>query len=76
MILDAGSSVRGGASLYDLGRTADLGSQGTRAHIYRWLHNSIARKEADKKALHSLPKLETKKKWTKKIKPGGSIEGG
>ncbi|KAG7005458.1 Golgi apyrase [Physcia stellaris] len=53
----------------------DAGSSGTRAHIYRWLHNSIARKQADKKALHSLPKLETSKKWTKKIKPGISTYG-
>jgi hypothetical protein len=45
-------------------------SQGTRVHIYRWLDAVSARDKASKGELHSLPKLETKKKWTKKVKPG------
>ncbi|KAL1874369.1 hypothetical protein VTK73DRAFT_395 [Phialemonium thermophilum] len=50
----------------------DAGSSGTRLHIYRW---SDPRKEiagASKDELNSLPRLVTKKEWTKKIRPGVS----
>jgi Golgi apyrase len=50
----------------------DAGSSGTRVHIYRWLNSARALKDADSIELKSLPKLETKKKWTLKIKPGVS----
>ncbi|KAH8602122.1 nucleoside phosphatase family-domain-containing protein [Bisporella sp. PMI_857] len=53
----------------------DAGSSGTRVHIYRWLNSAIARQHADALELQSLPKLQTKKKWTKKIKPGVSTFG-
>ena len=53
----------------------DAGSSGTRVHVYRWLNHAKAVKEADAVELQSLPKLETKKKWTKKIKPGVSTFG-
>lgn len=43
--------------------------------MYRWLNHARAVKEADAAELHSLPKLETKKKWTLKIKPGVSTFG-
>lgn len=44
-------------------------------HIYRWKDPAKARKKASPAELHSLPKLETEKKWTKKIKPGVSTFG-
>lgn len=44
--------------------------QGTRVHIYRWLNAARAKQEADDVLLESLPVLQTKKKWTKKIHPG------
>lgn len=47
-------------------------TQGTRMHIYRWLNSEIAREKAGPKQLQSLPILETKGKWTKKIHPGAS----
>ncbi|PQE13759.1 Golgi apyrase protein [Rutstroemia sp. NJR-2017a BVV2] len=53
----------------------DAGSSGTRVHIYRWLNSAKALQIADSTALQSLPKLETDKKWTKKIKPGVSTFG-
>lgn len=53
----------------------DAGSSGTRVHVYRWLNHARAVKAADAVEMHSLPKLETKKKWTKKIKPGVSTFG-
>lgn len=53
----------------------DAGSSGTRVHIYRWLNSVRAIKDADAVELHSLPKLQTKKKWTLKIKPGVSTFG-
>jgi Golgi apyrase len=53
----------------------DAGSSGTRVHIYRWLNHAKAVKEADAVELRSLPKLETKKKWTMKIHPGVSTFG-
>ncbi|KAI9736466.1 MAG: Golgi apyrase [Claussenomyces sp. TS43310] len=53
----------------------DAGSSGTRLHIYRWLDNTRAKLDATPKELASLPKLMTKKKWTKKIRPGVSTFG-
>ncbi|KAL6719211.1 Golgi apyrase [Lecanora helva] len=41
----------------------------------RWLNSKIARKEAGPKESESLPVLETKSKWTKKIHPGISTFG-
>lgn len=57
------------------GVVLDAGSSGTRLHIYKWKDPAKARKHASKDELHSLPKLETEKKWTKKIKPGVSTYG-
>ncbi|CAN8102806.1 unnamed protein product [Discula destructiva] len=57
------------------GVVLDAGSSGTRLHIYKWKDPAKARKHASKAELHSLPKLETEKKWTKKIKPGVSTFG-
>ncbi len=71
VILDAGSSVR-----YSSRKTPPPiedtynRSQGTRVHIYQWLDAVSARDKASKGQLHFLPKLETKKRWTKKVKPG------
>jgi len=53
----------------------DAGSSGTRVHVYRWLNAARARQEADADELLGLPKLETKPKYTKKIKPGVSTFG-
>ncbi|KAJ9216086.1 hypothetical protein DTO166G4_2330 [Paecilomyces variotii] len=50
----------------------DAGSSGTRVHVYRWLDNNKARKEADPERLKSLPEIKTKEEWTKKIHPGVS----
>ncbi|KAF2788735.1 hypothetical protein K505DRAFT_285590 [Melanomma pulvis-pyrius CBS 109.77] len=53
----------------------DAGSSGTRVHIYRWLNSDKARAQAEAAQLHSLPVIETDKKWTKKIHPGISTFG-
>ncbi|PSN61850.1 hypothetical protein BS50DRAFT_562041 [Corynespora cassiicola Philippines] len=53
----------------------DAGSSGTRVHVYRWLNSDKARAKASDKQLHSLPEIETDKKWTKKIHPGISTFG-
>ncbi|KAI9827170.1 MAG: Golgi apyrase [Thelocarpon impressellum] len=53
----------------------DAGSSGTRVHIYRWLDSAKARQKASVKELESLPVLQTKKHWTKKIHPGVSTFG-
>lgn len=53
----------------------DAGSSGTRLHVYRWLDPAKAQEHASQKHLKSLPKIETKKKWTKKIRPGISTFG-
>lgn len=53
----------------------DAGSSGTRVHIYRWLDEAKAKTEATTKQLGSLPVLKSKKKWTKKIRPGVSTWG-
>ncbi|KAJ5599746.1 hypothetical protein N7450_000813 [Penicillium hetheringtonii] len=54
------------------GIVLDAGSSGTRVHVYRWLRNAVARKGADADELKSLPDIETKEKWVKKIHPGVS----
>ncbi|RDL30349.1 Uncharacterized protein BP5553_10227 [Venustampulla echinocandica] len=53
----------------------DAGSSGTRVHVYRWLNSAKARTDAKPGGLTSLPTLETKKHYTKKIKPGVSTFG-
>jgi Golgi apyrase len=53
----------------------DAGSSGTRVHVYKWLNPAKAREDADTEHLNSLPKLETKPKYTKKIRPGVSTFG-
>ncbi|KAF1846766.1 uncharacterized protein K460DRAFT_406956 [Cucurbitaria berberidis CBS 394.84] len=57
------------------GVVLDAGSSGTRVHIYRWLNSDTARKQATDAQLHTLPVIETDKKWTKKIHPGISTFG-
>jgi len=57
------------------GVVLDAGSSGTRVHIYRWLNHDAARKKAGDAQLHSLPVIETKEDWTKKIHPGISTFG-
>ncbi|KAI9368459.1 nucleoside phosphatase family-domain-containing protein [Aspergillus egyptiacus] len=52
------------------GVVLDAGSSGTRVHVYRWLDNAIARKEAGGRDLQSLPEIKTKSSWVKKIHPG------
>ncbi|KAF2149014.1 hypothetical protein K461DRAFT_329757 [Myriangium duriaei CBS 260.36] len=53
----------------------DAGSSGTRVYVYRWLKPKKALQKADDEELNRLPELHTKKKWTKKIKPGLSTFG-
>ncbi|KAL0471867.1 nucleoside diphosphatase [Neurospora intermedia] len=53
----------------------DAGSSGTRLHIYRWKDPEKALGDASPEELRSLPKITTKKKWTKKIRPGISTFG-
>jgi len=50
--------------------------QGTRVHIYRWLNSAKARDKATQAQLNTLPVIETKKKWTKKIHPGALTVSG
>ncbi|KAF2129273.1 hypothetical protein P153DRAFT_16447 [Dothidotthia symphoricarpi CBS 119687] len=57
------------------GVVLDAGSSGTRVYIYRWLNSDTARKQATDAQLHTLPVIETDKKWTKKIHPGISTFG-
>lgn len=49
--------------------------QGTRAYVYRWLNAAKAKSEADDELLQSLPAIQTKKSWTKKVHPGVSTFG-
>ncbi|RYP52480.1 hypothetical protein DL769_010668 [Monosporascus sp. CRB-8-3] len=53
----------------------DAGSSGTRVYVYRWKDPAKAIKDASYEELHSLPQLQSKKKWTKKIRPGVSTFG-
>lgn len=53
----------------------DAGSSGTRLHIYRWKDPSKILSDATQEDLESLPKVTTKKEWTKKIRPGVSTFG-
>lgn len=48
----------------------DAGSSGTRMHVYRWADAVTSQKHASKEELSQLPRVETKKKWTKKTSPG------
>ncbi|MCJ1485876.1 Golgi apyrase, partial [Schaereria dolodes] len=48
---------------------------GTRLHIYRWLNSARALLDANPEQLRSLPVIETRKKWTKKVHPGISTFG-
>ncbi|KAF3932266.1 Guanosine-diphosphatase [Dactylella cylindrospora] len=52
------------------GCVLDAGSSGTRIYIYRWLDHTVQREKATPEELDSLPLISTKKKWTKKIRPG------
>ncbi|KAJ6144642.1 hypothetical protein N7470_008537 [Penicillium chermesinum] len=54
------------------GVVLDAGSSGTRVHVYRWLRNAVARKNADIQELKTLPEIKTKEEWVKKIRPGVS----
>ncbi|KAJ6258971.1 Guanosine-diphosphatase [Drechslerella dactyloides] len=54
------------------GCVLDAGSSGTRIYIYRWKDHLTAREKATPEELDSLPMISTKKKWTKKIRPGVS----
>ncbi|KAK6531527.1 Golgi apyrase [Arthrobotrys megalospora] len=54
------------------GCVLDAGSSGTRIYIYRWLDHMTQREKATPEELDSLPMISTKKKWTKKIRPGVS----
>lgn len=58
---------------YKYGVVLDAGSSGTRIYIYRWLRNAVARQDAT--TLSTLPELDTKDKWTKKVHPGISTYG-
>lgn len=57
------------------GIVLDAGSSGTRIYIYKWNEHRYARKIAKPDELKLLPKIETKKKWTLKQKPGVSTFG-
>lgn len=65
-----------GAKKWRYGIILDAGSSGTRLHIYRWKDPRKVIKDADDADdLRRLPKLKTKKSWTKKIRPGVSTFG-
>ncbi|KAK3323546.1 nucleoside phosphatase family-domain-containing protein [Cercophora scortea] len=64
-----------GGKKWRWGVILDAGSSGTRLHVYRWLDPERARHDASQDELRGLPKIVTKKKWTKKIRPGISTFG-
>ncbi|KAH8879452.1 hypothetical protein GQ53DRAFT_834138 [Thozetella sp. PMI_491] len=64
-----------GGKKWRWGVILDAGSSGTRLHIYKWKDPAAVLNDGKEKDLHSLPKLETKKKWTRKIRPGVSTFG-
>ncbi|KAI5363303.1 putative nucleoside phosphatase GDA1/CD39 [Septoria linicola] len=57
------------------GLVFDAGSSGTRVYVYKWDSAEHARKKGDQQELQSLPDIETKKKWIKKVHPGISTFG-
>lgn len=59
-------------SKYQYGVVLDAGSSGTRIYVYRWYKNAVARATATPEALHQLPNIQTKAKWSKKVHPGMS----
>ncbi|KAI5815401.1 nucleoside phosphatase family-domain-containing protein [Pyronema omphalodes] len=61
-----------GADNHKYGVVLDAGSSGTRLHIYRWDSPSHSLSDADSDDLLRIPEIKTKKKWTKKVKPGVS----
>lgn len=60
---------------YSYGVILDAGSSGTRVYVYNWKNAANARDSASAKELQSLPRIETKKKWRKKVHPGVSTFG-
>lgn len=48
----------------------DAGSSGTRLYIYKWENPAFTRKHGSSDSLLRVPEIKTKKKWTKKVKPG------
>ena len=54
------------------GVVLDAGSSGTRVYIYRWDDKSVSRTSSPDP---TLPQLETKDKWNKKVHPGVSTFG-
>lgn len=63
----------GASSNHRYGVVLDAGSSGTRAYVYRWDDSSTAGQNPS--TLHTLPVLQTKDKWTKKVHPGVSTFG-
>lgn len=55
------------------GVVLDAGSSGTRVYVYKWNGNPAGRVETSSPP--TLPELETKDKWTKKVHPGVSTFG-
>lgn len=60
---------------HQYGLVFDAGSSGTRVYVYKWDTAAHVRSKGDKEDLRSLPDIETKKKWIKKVHPGISTFG-
>ena len=60
---------------YSYGVILDAGSSGTRVYVYNWKNAAHAREGASAAQLQSLPRIETSKKWRKKVHPGVSTFG-